>query len=417
MTPSAKTVDRVKAQQLCCGCGACAYVSPELYSLENVEDQGIRPVRKSTANDVDLPQLESDAYAVCPGHTLGHPKHETNGFIQELVDGWGPVLGVWEGHAGDEAIRFHGSSGGAINALAIFCMEQQNAAGTLHTVMNPEQPIMNMSALSTTRDEVLAGAGSRYSPASPCERLDLIENASGPCVFIGKPCDVAAVQKIREIRNKLDEKIHATIALFCAGTPSTNGTRAILKRMGIEAEQDIASFRYRGNGWPGNATAVKEDGTKESLTYAQSWGEILTKHVQWRCRVCIDHTGEFADIAVGDPWYRQPQPGETGDSLIVARTELGQSIIEAAIESGYLIAEKIEPKLLPASQPNLLKTRGRVWGRLLGSRLVFAGTPTYRRMPMFQFWLSELSFMDKVKSVVGTMRRIVTRRYLKKERR
>ena len=135
--------------------------------------------------------------------------------------------------------------------------------------------------------------GSRYAPASPCDRLDLIEEAGKPSVFIGKPCDVAATLKARKLRSNLENKIGLTIAFFCAGTPSTNGTLAMLKQMGVDDLSRLESLRYRGKGWPGKATAVIrcEDGTVEEkqLTYEQSWGEVLTKHVQWRCR-CLLYT-------------------------------------------------------------------------------------------------------------------------------
>ena len=47
----------------------------------------------------------------------------------------------------------------------------------------------------------------------------MIQNAPAPCVFIGKPCDVAAVENVRRLRPALDEKVGLTIAIFCAGTP------------------------------------------------------------------------------------------------------------------------------------------------------------------------------------------------------
>ena len=37
--------------------------------------------------------------------------------------------------------------------------------------------------------------------------------------------------------------------------------------------------------------------------------------------MCADHTGEFADIAVGDPWYRPHLDDEPGRSLVLARSE------------------------------------------------------------------------------------------------
>jgi hypothetical protein len=59
----------------------------------------------------------------------------------------------------------------------------------------------------------------------------------------------------------------------------------------------------------------------DGIPYAEGWGRILQSERRWRCRVCADHTGAFADISVGDPWHAPPE-GDTdaGRSLIVART-------------------------------------------------------------------------------------------------
>ena len=383
-------------------------MSPELYRIEDVEDSGLRPVPLKPSSRA----IEDRAPEICPGSAVRHSYESGDpDLVPELLDGWGPVRRLWEGHSTDEEIRFRGSSGGAITALALSGLEAGGMGGVLHTAASQADPIRNETVMSRSREQLLRTAGSRYSPASPCERLDLIEQAPGRSIFIGKPCDVTAVQNICRIRPTLAEKVGLTIALFCAGTPSTKGTKKILEQMGLDPEKRLESFHYRGQGWPGRATAVPTEGESRSLSYEQSWGEILTRHVQWRCRLCADHTGEFADVAVGDPWYRTPQDGELGRSLIVARTQRGEQFVQAAIDSGFLNAEEREPEILVASQPNLLKTRGAVWGRRLGCRLTGAGAPRYARLPTFPFWLSQLTLREKIRSVLGTIRRVIVRRY------
>jgi coenzyme F420 hydrogenase subunit beta len=238
----------------------------------------------------------------------------------------------------------------------------------------------------------------------------MIEDAPGPCVFIGKPCDVAGAVKAAKIRPALGKKLGLTIAMFCAGTPSTKGTLEMLRQMGIEDPSALVSLRYRGKGWPGKATAVVRlpDGSEETklLSYERSWGEILSRHVQWRCRLCPDHTGEFADIAVGDPWHKPPTGDDPGRSLIVARTPRGRQIVEAAISAGYLTCSQVSPRNIALSQPNLLKARASVWGRLMTSRVLGRPTPHFGRMPLFMNWLLYLSLKEKMRSVVGTARRL-----------
>lgn len=408
--PVIKNIDDVVTRQLCSGCGACAYIDPDAIEMVDDLDHGRRPLRKSSSRNS---LLEKEALNVCPGVGLEHTfERKETSFIQSLTPGWGPVLEVWEGFATDEAIRFSGSSGGAASAISLACIEKGKMHGVLHIKARADAPIFNETVLSTSLDEILNATGSRYAPASPCDGLQLIEEAPAACVFIGKPCDVAAANSAAKLRPKLSEKLGLTIAFFCAGTPTTNATINLLKRMGIEDPASVKDLRYRGNGWPGEATAkYLKNGIIEtrSLSYEESWGEVLTNDKQWRCHVCADHTGEFADIAVGDPWYRKVKSHDPGRSLIIVRTLKGQRILREAMEAGYLSLKRVKPSVLPKSQPNLLRGRGAVWARILVCRLMGVPAPKYRGFAMFRYWSAKLTLQEKVKSVLGTVKRIITR--------
>jgi coenzyme F420 hydrogenase subunit beta len=282
-------------------------------------------------------------------------------------------------------------------------------AGVLHTNARKDVPYLNETVLSKSRAELDSATGSRYAPASPCDGLDKIVGENSPSVFIGKPCDVAAVYKAVKTDPALAEKVGLTIAFFCAGTPSTQGTLELLKEVGIEDPSKLKELRYRGNGWPGLWTAKYTDtaGSEKTqqLTYADSWG-FLQKYRQWRCYICPDHTGEFADISVGDPWYREVEDGEAGKSLIVARTERGRNFILEAEKAGYIVLERNDPTLLPRSQPNILVSRGNVWPRLKVLRFFGAAVPTYSGFTFRKFWLQKLNLKEKRQSIVGTIVRV-----------
>ncbi len=409
--PVIKNIDDVVSRQLCSGCGACAYIDPDSIEMVDVLDHGRRPVHKSSSLNTEL---EKETLAVCPGVGLKHTfDRKDESYIYSLMAGWGPVLEVWEGYATDEALRFAGSSGGAASAITLACIEKAKLHGVLHIKARSDAPIFNGTVLSTTRDEILSATGSRYAPASPCDGLQLIEDAPKPCVFIGKPCDVAAAKNAAELRPKLKENLGLTIAFFCAGTPTTNATINLLKRMGVDDPSDVQELRYRGNGWPGKATVKFQTRGRDetrSLSYEESWGEVLTNDKQWRCHVCADHTGEFADIAVGDPWYRKAKTNDPGRSLIVVRTIRGRRILREAMEAGYLSLKRVEPSVLPDSQPNLLRGRGAVWARILVCRLMGVVAPRYRGFPLFRFWMARLTVHEKIRSIAGTMKRVVKRK-------
>ncbi len=403
----------VSEYQLCCGCGLCSYLYPQHIKMVDSVNFGRRPFFDEQENCNYVEGLQ-----YCPGIRLDRKFDENDmlAAISSLFTEWGPILKVYEGHAADKEIRFKGSSGGAISALSLFCIEQDGCEGALHVKADPDKPWLNTASMSYNKSDLLGGVGSRYSPASPCEKLSQVEQADGKVVVVGKPCDIAATYNVACDRQQLRTKIGVLIACFCAGTPSTKGTLKMLEDMQVTKE-DLRELRYRGHGWPGMTTAVDKQGVpcEGELTYAQSWGEILQKFRQWRCYICPDHAGEFADIAVGDPWYKEVTEDDIGQSLILARTKRGMEIVERAIAAGYMDAVAVEPDILPRSQVNLELGRANLWGRLLTLKLMNAPHPIYRNFGLFQPWMSRLSIKEKVKSVLSTVKRIFVKKLKKKQ--
>lgn len=397
-----RNVEDIASWRLCLGCGACAWACAEgKVRLADIIQDGIRPRVSGECGGC------TECVDVCPGIETTHRRFPA-GSIKGLRKGWGPVLGIWEGHAADPELRFRGSSGGAATALALYSLQRLDASGVLHSGSREDEPWLNRTFFSTTEEELLARSGSRYSPASPCEGFGLLEKAPSPGVFIGKPCDAAALRKAQALSRELKEKTALSISIFCAGTPSTLGTIELLNKFNISAGS-LKYLRYRGMGWPGMWTAGLKDNGEFRLTYKEAWG-FLQRYRPLRCHLCPDGTGEFADVSCGDPWYRKISKDEPGLSLVIARTPEGQRTIEAAARDGYLKIWKIDPGLLKASQENLLMKRSAIWGRLLAMRLLGAPLPKLRGFSLLSNWLG-LSLAQKAKSLGGTARRVITRKY------
>src|SRR5699024_1328478 len=107
----------------------------------------------------------------------------------------------------------------------------------------------------------------------PVEALRVIEASGRPCVFIGKPCDVAAVARLRQTRPALDRNLGLVLSFFCAGTPASDASRRLAGDLGFPESETITSLRYRGRGWPGDF--VVTDGERSArTTYDDSWGRL-----------------------------------------------------------------------------------------------------------------------------------------------
>lgn len=402
-----RNVKDVAAWRMCVGCGVCAYICPENnIKLIDIIADGIRPILESNNCGNCNECLE-----VCPGYETAHRSFDNiSGLIQELKAGWGPVLETYEGYATDSEIRFNGSSGGAASAIALYCLEKEGMHGVLHTDADPEWSWKNTTVFSRDRKDLLKRTGSRYSPASPCNSLDQIEYAPSPCVFIGKPCDVAGLRKAQTLKAKLDQKAGIAIGIFCAGTPSTQGTLDFLERLKVNP-QDVEKIRYRGKGWPGMATVRKkgQDSQSYQISYKESW-DFLQKYRPYRCYLCPDGTSEFADISCGDPWYREIKKEESGYSLVLVRTERGRKILHRAMKFGYIHLKPAISGILIESQKNLLSKRMAILGRLMAMKVFGIPTPKLEGFHLLKNWLF-LQKKEKVRSIFGTGRRIIQRKF------
>lgn len=402
-----ENVGAVARWRLCLGCGACAPLCPEKkIELVDIENDGIRPmVSSSDCGGCDV------CLQVCPGidtsvSTMVFPKKDIAGSSKKK---WGGFIELWEGYASDPEIRFKGSSGGLCTALSLFSLESGIAGGVLHIGSDPQSPTRNKTYRSQTREELVTRTGSRYSPASPCDSFSQIETASDPSVFIGKPCDVAGLRKAQRLRPQLVEKTALAIGFFCAGTPSTRGILDLLKNKNVQ-DNAISDLRYRGLGWPGKATVRFKNGRDDlKMTYKESWG-FVQKYRPFRCYLCPDLTAESADISVGDPWYREIGENAVGRSLILIRSEKGRAVFHRALADGYVVAEKVNPEIIYRSQKNLLGKRQEIWGRLFAMKLLCIPFPRMKGFHLFENWC-DLSNKHKVKSILGTVKRIIQRKY------
>jgi len=404
-----RSIEDVVRWRLCVGCGACAYMSGGTLRMVDDYALGHRPVWSGEARGGVLEEVLRVCPAVETRIAVATPDTDPLGGI---AAGVGPVLEVWEGHAVDPETRFLGSSGGALTALARHAIERGGMHGVLHVGADPGQPLRNRTVMSRSYQELLANTGSRYAPASVCDGLDQIEDAPAPCMFIGQPSEVAALRKAQALRPQLDRNLGVALSFFCAGSPATKGTEELLKSKGIDPAK-VGKLRYRGRGWPG-MFAVWLKGESEptmEMTYADSWA-FVQAYRPWGVHVWPDGCGEQADVSCGDPWYREVKPGEHGSSLVVVRTERGRLLVREAMTAGYLDLKPGTLAMVVDSQRNLLSKKGAVGGRLATMRCLGLPSPKHHGARLFASWL-RLPVPEKLRSTLGTLRRIIARNYLK----
>ncbi|WP_255551719.1 Coenzyme F420 hydrogenase/dehydrogenase, beta subunit C-terminal domain [Erythrobacter crassostreae] len=346
----------------------------------------------------------------CPGVNIRHEPAEHEAEYHAI---WGPLIKARLGWSSDVSLRHRASSGGGLSAILLHLLEHGEVDYVLHTSVSEHSPIRNSLAISTGRDDVFHAAGSRYAPSSPLE--DIGARLDGPkrFAFVGKPCDVAALRQLARHDPRVDEKVPYMIAFMCAGVPSHHGTSQLLREMGVEDESDIKEFRYRGDGWPGYATAQMSGGSKLSMDYDTSWGSILNRHLQFRCKICPDGVGEFADIVCADGWYCD-ESGEPvfeeseGRSIVMTRTKRGEALVSRAIDEGHLIAEHVTVEEIANMQPYQARRKGLVLSRLAAMVVSGRRTPRFENLELAQN-ARLLGLIGNLRSMLGTLRRLLSK--------
>lgn len=388
---------RVLNGDLCTGCGACAGLFPGKVVLGEESPGFLRPRQIS-----DLASSEESLFSkICPG--LGQ---EVNPGERKDSVLWGPFVNMMSGWATDPLIRYAGSSGGVLSAILVYLIREGIVDAIVQIGAAPDFVIGNTTKITTEVGEIISAAGSRYAPSAPLDGLRDLQTDGRRFAFVGKPCDAAALRSLIEAEPDFSRVFPVILSFFCAGVPSHAGGRAVLKALGA-SESDTLSFRYRGNGWPGRATAILKDGNERSIGYQDSWGRILSRHVQSRCKLCADGSGTAADIVCADAWetnsagYPVFEDAE-GVSLIVARTEFGEKLLSAVEASGDIIMAPFDVIGLAAIQPGQFKRRTGLFARILALRLLLRPVPRYRGLHLFA--AARLSYPNKfLRNFFGTL--------------
>jgi coenzyme F420 hydrogenase subunit beta len=235
----------------------------------------------------------------------------------------------------------------------------------------------------------------------------------GRFAFIGKPCDVSAVRRLARVDARVAAAAPLMLSFFCAGVPSYGGADRVLRAMAF-APNEVASFRYRGNGWPGMARAVAFDGRVAEMSYAESWGEHLSKQLQFRCKICPDGVGGVADIACADAWYGDEDgypkfEEQDGRSLIIARTKAGERILAQAIAAGRLVTEPLQISEIDAMQPSQARRKRLIESRIAALKATLNPYPQTTGTCVREA-ARRTSARDAIRSFVGTVRRIIAGR-------
>jgi coenzyme F420 hydrogenase subunit beta len=147
------------------------------------------------------------------------------------------------------------------------------------------------------------------------------------------------------------------------------------------------------------------------MSYAESWGDILSRHVQFRCKICPDGSGGFADIVCGDAWHCDERgyplfEERQGRSLIISRTARGEALVQQAMAARYLDAEPLDAGEIEKMQPSQARRKRLVLSRLVAMAVLGRTTPRFRGLRRLRAALSA-GLWPNLRSFLGMARRLL----------
>lgn len=326
-----KSVLAVTQRALCCACGGCVSLCP-------VKAISI----KSTPAGFLQAQVDANKCIGCGRCLKGCPSVQSN--AEELLQSWqgnwheGKSLIGYVGHATDEAQRLKGQSGGVVTGLLSWLMERGMiecaAVANFSTVEQRPQAV-----LAYTPEEIRKSAGSYYVHVPMLNAASKVKNR-GKMAVVCTGCQSQAVHLSEE---KLGSKRpYLIVGLVCEGVYSMG----MLDEL-AEDKSKIREFRYRdkrNGGWPGGVY-VSYDNNKTCLLPIQRRIKLKPYYASYRCLQCTDMNNIYADIVCGDPWFLvddlSKESRYRGETVVVARSERGRAVLQAAVQAGILELQEI----------------------------------------------------------------------------
>lgn len=386
-------------KKYCTGCGACVSAGKATFTVHK---------RGFTIPDNEREDFKLFCNKVCfsNGKQYGG---KSSGYL------WGNIVSYKLAWSSLPLVRLHGSSGGTLTSLCIYLLKEGIVDGIIHVKEDENSPIGSVVTCSTTEAQVVAHSGSRYSSSAPLiDIFDYLQEGR-KYAFVGKPCDVATLQNLKSYDERFEKNFVLLLSFFCAGVPSNHANALLLKKMGTSVS-NCKSLRYRGDGWPGYATAEDFQGKKYRLDYRSAWRDTLGRDIRPICRFCIDGIGEMADIVCYDAWYKgnnnNPIFSEAdGRNGVLCRTAKGNGIFKDAVNKGYLKCEDYEACLLdlPHIQRYQFIRRSTMPSSIIAMRMMLKHTPSYPLLFMFK-QMRNSSLRTHITRLCGTIKRVVQRK-------
>ena len=352
-----KVTDLVVNNDICVGCGLCTFrCRSKAIEMQWNEYGFLIPVLTGTCN------ASGNCITVFPFNPYPKAEVRTETELAEVclkeASSTHPKIGKYNGlYAGyAPEFRITSSSGGLATYILTELLERGIADHVFSVKESGNEGTHYAYAVSSNKEELLAGSKTRYFPVTLSSVFSEIEKLNGKVAIVGIGCFIKAIRLAQVADPSLKEKITFLTGIICGGMKSRFFTEYLAEKSGVPKDQYCKpEFRIKDP----HSTASdysfgchNKKGTDQKTikmnTVSDMWGTGFFKNNA--CDFCDDVTTELADISLGDAWLNPYAADGRGTNVIVTRSPLARLLIEEGIRSGKLKVEELQLSRFLASQ-------------------------------------------------------------------
>lgn len=309
--PQKEVVMVGKDNTICCGCAACSEICPT-NAITMKDKNGFKTAVVDTENCISC----SKCAKVCP-------------FFDKTSTIKIKDCAVYSYKDTDAEVLKKSSSGGLAYRIAkiylekgysvVGCAFDKNKQCAKHIVITPDE-----------QEKLSLLQGSKYMQSDFSNAIKEVKEGSAPLVVFGTPCQISGAKKVAPKSRKI-----IYVDLICHGVPSglvyKKYTEYLKQNHNMDNENLEVLFRYKQHGWK-NRYIYATDGkcAYEAHQSEDPYFRLFESGFAYAesCYDCRFRDATDADIRIGDYWGSRFSKDNTGVSMMITVSEVGESLVK-----------------------------------------------------------------------------------------
>lgn len=323
---SQKDVARVgKDSTVCCGCAACSEICPT-NAIAMEDKNGFKTAVVDNKKCISC----SKCAKVCPFFNKASTKKIKDCNVYSYKDS-------------DTKVLKKSSSGGLAYRIAkiylkmgysvVGCAFDKNKQCAKHIVITPDE-----------QEKLSLLQGSKYMQSDFSNAIKEVKEGSTPLVVFGTPCQISGAKKVAP---KGREIIY--VDLICHGVPSGLVYKKYIEYLKQNHNMDKKNlevlFRYKQHGWKNRYIyASNGKGVYEAHQSKDPYFRLFESGFAYAesCYDCRFRDATDADIRIGDYWGSRFSTDNTGVSMMIIASEVGESVVKEVSAFGDVKRQDIK---------------------------------------------------------------------------